>query len=261
MLENYSGATRIIPIFGDPIAQVKAPNGLTRAFEERGRDLIVVPIQVPRESIRPALAAFDTFRNVHGLIATVPHKFAAFQHAKSASERAHFLGSANVLRRTDDDAWHADMLDGQGFVHALAVAGCDVAGRTALLLGAGGAGCAIGYELLDAGAARLAVHDIDSGRQAALIGKLQARFPGRVFAGSRSAAGFDLIANATTSGMHQDDELPIDLDGLRADTFVGDVVTAGEETPLIKAARSRGCGTQTGVGMFHAVAKLMIEFF
>lgn len=35
ILEKLSGATRLIPVVGDPIAQVRAPFGMTAAFESR----------------------------------------------------------------------------------------------------------------------------------------------------------------------------------------------------------------------------------
>lgn len=261
MFDGYSGATRLIPILGDPIAQVKAPSGLTGAFRDRGQDRIVVPMHVPPDALPLVLRALDTVRNVDGVIATVPHKFAAFQHAASASERAMLLGSANVLRRTAGGAWHADMLDGLSMVRAIQDAGSIVAGKRALLVGAGGAGSAIGLELLNAGAARLAVHDADRQRRDALLDKLRRAFPGMVDAGSRSPAGFDLVVNATSAGMRDGDPPPLRLEDLGAGMFVADVITVPEVTPLLMAAHAIGCRTQTGVGMFLATLELMVDFF
>jgi shikimate dehydrogenase len=43
--------------------------------------------------------------------------------------------------------------------------------------------------------------------------------------------------------------------------FVGDVITAPEMTPLLAAARARGCAISTGVAMFEASVQLMFDFF
>ena len=43
MLEGYSGATRVVFIVGDPIAQVKSPAGVTALMRARGADAICVP--------------------------------------------------------------------------------------------------------------------------------------------------------------------------------------------------------------------------
>jgi shikimate dehydrogenase len=261
MFETYGGATRVYPILGDPIAQAKSPGGLTRAFRAAGHDAIVVPLQVKPEAIAAFLRMLDDVRNIDGIIATVPHKFAAFAHAASASERARRLGSANILRRRPGGGWHADMIDGLSLVQAMRKAGGVIDGRGALLVGAGGAGCAIGLELLNAGAAALAVHDTDAGRRDRLVALLDATHPGRVSIGSADPGGADIVVNATPSGMRESDAPPVMFGKLAPHMFVGDVITAPEMTPLLRAARERGCGVQTGVAMFEESVQLMFDFF
>ncbi len=261
MFASYGGATRVYPIVGDPIAQAKSPGGLTRALREAGHDAIVVPMQVKPEHIVAFLRMVDDVGNVDGVIATVPHKFAAFAHAASASERARLLGSANILRRRAEGGWHADMIDGLSLVQAMQKAGGIIAGRRALLVGAGGAGCAIGLELLNAGATSLAIHDTDTLRRDRLVALLNTAHPGRVSAGSADPGGADIVVNATPSGMREGDVPPVLLGKLAPQMFVGDVVTAPEMTPLLRAARERGCGIQTGVAMFEASVGLMFDFF
>jgi len=261
MLASFSGATRVYFILGDPIAQVKAPAGLTGEFERRGRDAIVVPLQIAPAAIGAGIAALSRAANVDGLIATIPHKFALVAHCATLSDRARFLGVANVARRNADGSWHGDMLDGEGFADGIAAAGCRFAGRRALLIGAGGAGSAIALALLERGVATLAVHDTDPSRRDALIGKLEAEFGDRVLPGSENPVDADVLVNATPRGMAPDDPMPVDLSGLAAATFVGDVITIPEVTPLLQAARARGCPTQTGVGMFLNVLGRMAEFF
>ncbi|MFM0228352.1 shikimate dehydrogenase, partial [Paraburkholderia dipogonis] len=67
-------------------------------------------------------------------------------------------------------------------------------------------------------------------------------------------------ATAAPRGMRADDPLPIDVSSLPATTFVGDVVTKPPLTPLIEAARARGCPTVTGTQMFGRVCDRMVEF-
>jgi shikimate dehydrogenase len=134
------------------------------------------------------------------------------------------------------------------------------AGARALQVGAGGAGSAIALALLEAGVAELALHDADATRRDALLGRLQERFGARVTAGSPDPAGFDLVANATPMGMRVGDPYPVEVAGLKPDTFVGDVVTRPAVPPLIDAARRAGCRTSTGSDMFAAVAVLIADF-
>ena len=128
-----------------------------------------------------------------------------------------------------------------------------------LLVGAGGAGSAIAHALVDAGVASLAVHEADAARRATLLRRLATygHVPARP--GSADPTGFDLVVNATPMGMQAGDALPVDVDKLARATFVGDVVTVPEVTPLIAAARARGCATMTGIGMFEAVRDRIVD--
>lgn len=261
MLDNYGGATRLYFIIGDPIAQVKAPAGLTREFEHRGSNAIVVPLQLRSASVEAGIAAIAQAVNVDGLIATIPHKFALAKFCATLSERSKFLGVANVARRNPDGSWHGDMLDGEGFADAIASAGCATNGNRALVVGAGGAGSAIALSLLDRGVATLAVHDVDIERRDALLAKLTRRFGDRVEVSSVDPGDADIVVNATPLGMVAGDPLPIDISRLAAAVFVGDVVTVPEMTPLLMAAREKGCAIQTGVGMFEGSVGLMANFF
>jgi shikimate dehydrogenase len=115
--------------------------------------------------------------------------------------------------------------------------------------------------LLDRGLARLAVHDVDAGRREALIGKLEAKFPGKVVAGCSDPADAQIVVNATPIGMKACDPLPLEVSRLAATSVVGDVITVPEMTPLLIAAQEKGCRIQTGVGMFQGNLGLMADFF
>ena len=255
-----SGATRLFVIVGDPIAQVKSPSGITGGFVRRGVDAIVVPVQVDPLDIESVLAALDRVKNLDGILATVPHKFAAFSHATSVTQRAALLETCNILRRSRDGGWHGDMGDGAGFVEALRKRGGDIAGRRGLLVGAGGAGRAIALALIEAGVSYLAIHDADAGRRDALLALLEGVAPGRVARGSDDPAGFDLIANASPAGMKPDDRPPVRLDRLASGMTVGCVITEPAETPLVAAARRLGCPVSTGLDMFGASQEAIVDF-
>jgi shikimate dehydrogenase len=255
-----SGETRVIAIVGDPVAQVKSPAGVTRALVERGRNCVVIPVHVAPGDLDAFMRGAAVAKNFDGIIATVPHKFAAFGYCSTASERARLLGAANVLRRSRDGAWHGDMLDGIAFVEAMRAAGCEPRGRRALLVGAGGAGSAIGLALLDAGVAELAVHDGDARRRDDLLARLATRPGAALGAGSADPTGYTIIANATPAGMRPGDPYPVEVDRLTPQMFVGDVVTEPAVPPLITAARRAGCATHTGSDMFAAGAVLVAEF-
>jgi shikimate 5-dehydrogenase len=259
MFEHLSGATRISLIVGDPIAQVRSPAPVSRRMVERGYDGILIPVQIGASEFGESMRAVKRTKNIDGIVATVPHKFAAFQHCDRVSERANLLGAVNVMRRDSDGRWSGEHVDGPGFVAGLRAAGFDPKSRRALLAGAGGAGSAIALELLDVGVRALAIHDTSNERRDLLLGRLRLRYPDRVEIGSHDPAGFDLVVNATPTGMNPADPLPFLVDNLDARTFVADVVTSPEVTPLIAEARRRGCATQVGPAMVAGQVDLLID--
>jgi len=259
---GLSGATRMYFIVGDPIAQVRSPSGVTAALRTAGRDALVVPAHVASADLPAFFAGATQMKNVDGIIITVPHKFSAAEYCSTLTEEAAFLGAVNTLRRLPDGRWHGGMFDGTGFVAALGDAGGKLQGQRALLLGAGGAGSAIGHALMNAGVASLDVRDNDTARTESLVGRLNGLGRGTVQRGDAAlgAEAYDVVVNASPTGMRPDDPLPIDVSRLSASTFIGDVVTKPPLTSFIEAARARGCATVTGTQMFERVCDRMVQF-
>ena len=257
---NLTGATRLNVIVGDPIAQVRSPGGVTQAFAERGYDGVLVPAQVAPEDLTVFLDAATKLKNLDGIIVTVPHKFACYQYCTSATERADFIGSANIMRRRPDGKWHGEITDGLGFVGAALAHGVDPKGKRALQVGAGGAGSAIALALIEAGVSELALHDENASRRDALIERLNKRGKGRAMAGSSDPTGFDMICNATPAGMKDGDPLPVDVSKLSRSSYCGCVITKPAVSPFVAAARAKGCVTGTGTEMYEALQGKMVDF-
>jgi shikimate dehydrogenase len=259
MLPCLNGETRLHLILGDPVGQTKSPSGLTGEFAARGANAICIPVHVAPADFDAFVAAAKRGQNIDGIVVTIPHKFAALRHCDEASDRARFLGAANVLHRIAADRWRGDMTDGAAMVAALRRAGFKPERKRALVIGAGGAGSAVALALIEAGVARLAVADTDMARRSSLIERLAARAPGAVRAGTTDAAGFDLVVNATPSGMGPTDPLPVDAARLEPSACVADLITRPALTPLLEAARRRGCVVVTGEDMFAAQAGDMAD--
>ena len=259
--DTPNGATRLYIIVGDPIAQVKAPAGMTRGFAARGHNAVMVPVHVAPRELPQLLAGVRLASNLEGLLVTVPHKFACAAECTSLSPRSEFLGAVNCIRRTSDGGWHGDMLDGLGFVAAIRAKGGEPAGKRTLLVGAGGAGSAIALALVDAGVASLSIHDENVVRRDALIKRLQSRGRVPVSAGSNDPTGFDLVANATPAGMQVGDPYPVDVAKLSVAAFAACVITKPAPAPWIEMARRAGCPTSDGLDMYNAEQSMMLDFF
>ena len=260
MAFTVNGATRVIFIIGDPIAQVKSPEGMTKAFAARGKNAVVVPAHVAPRDLAAFVAGASLARNIDGILVTIPHKFACHGLCAQASARADFLGAVQTMRRLPGGGWEGDNFDGLGFLAGMRARGYRPEDSCALLIGAGGAGTAIAAALIEAGVSALAVHDDDHERRGRLTARLRTVAKVPVTEGSRDPAGFTLVCNATPAGMRAGDPLPVDVARLSPDAFVGCVITAPAVSPLIVEARKIGCRTSVGADMYVAVQELMLEF-
>jgi shikimate dehydrogenase len=108
----------------------------------------------------------------------------------------------------------------------------------------------------------IACYDLNPAAAEALRQRLLEHYPQVAFEISHPrAAGYDLVVNATPLGMRLEDPLPMDVTGLESSTFVGEVVMKHEVTPLLQAAKRRGCRTQVGTDMLFEQIPMYLEFF
>ncbi|MBT9385660.1 shikimate dehydrogenase [Pseudooceanicola sp. CBS1P-1] len=257
---QLDGETILFPIIGDPIAQVRSPRYLTEILAARGVNAIVPPVHVHRDHVAATLESFRHLQNLRGVVVTIPHKIASIECCDVVSERARFVGSVNVIHKDAEGRLIGDNVDGYGYLDGIRALGFEVKDKCALLVGAGGAGSAVAYEILDRGAAHLSIADLDATRRDRIIAALDARFPGRVGPGSDDPTGMDLVANVTPCGMRAGDPFPADPAKMHAGQFVADAITRPEVSPMVAAARALGCKTMTGAGMFNAEAERLVDF-
>jgi shikimate dehydrogenase len=257
-----SGATRLYVLLGDPLDKARSPEYYNAVFAARGIDAVLVPMEVAPAGFDALIQALKAVRNLDGLIVTMPHKQAVLAHLDRLGDTARRVGAANVARREADGQWFGDMYDGPGFVGGLRARGIAPAGRRAYLVGCGGVARAMATALAEAGVALLRLHDLDAGRADALAATLRAQFPGLACeVGPADPTHFDLAINATPLGMKPGDGLPFDPSRLTPRTAVADVTTKPEITPLLAAARERGCPITTGRDMFEAQTLLAERLF
>jgi len=133
-----------------------------------------------------------------------------------------------------------------------------LAGRVALVLGAGGAARAFVFGLIRRGA-DVVVSSRTTEKAERLARALKAR---SISWDMRHMVKADVIVNATPIGMHPNvDESPLDLHSLRPNTIVFDTVYNPEQTLLYKQARERQCKVISGVEMFVGQAALQFRIF
>ena len=256
-----SGRTRLIAHLGVPTEGFRAPLIYNPYFEAEGIDCVVVPMGCEEGDLAALLPALFRLRNIAGALITMPHKVSVTGLLDRLSPEARLCGAANAVRREPDGSLTGDMFDGAGFVAGMRRKGREIAGGSALVIGAGGVGSAIAAALVGSGAARLRLHDTDRAAVDRLASRLRDAQPAVAIETGTGPEHMDIVVNATPLGMGPDDPMPLDPAGLGPDTFVGDVVLRSGPTPLLAAAATRGCATMTGIDMLFEQIPAYLDFF
>jgi shikimate dehydrogenase len=264
--QNYvdyvSGSTRVYGIVGDPIEQVKSPQMFTTEFRARGLDAVLVPLHFKPQDFDAGVAGAMRLANLGGLVFTIPYKARACAFAEALGPQAQRVGAINALGRGPDGRWLGEIFDGLGCVEAFRRRGLSFAGKRVMLIGAGGAGGAIGNAIAGERPRSVRLHDLDRARVEALaekISSVDSRI--EVAVASATIEDVDILMNASPVGMLADARLPIDVRSLPRDLIVFDAVVVPERTPLMTLAEASGCTTVYGREMMHGQRDRMIDFF
>jgi shikimate dehydrogenase len=207
---------------------------MNAAFAELGLDWRYVHLPVPPDLFRGVARALPG-SGFRGANVTIPHKLAAHDLADELTPAATAIGAVNTLV-FEGGRMLGDNTDAGGLVDAIEA---DLSGRSALVLGAGGAGRAAVWALREAGA-DVAVWNRTSERAADLAAELRVRHV-------EQPEQAEVLVNTTSVGM-QGEDLPAQL-GLDAlsPALVVEAVYGGEPTALARWGERRGARMVDGL--------------
>lgn len=256
-----TATTRLAGVLGHPIKHSLSPVLHNAAFAEVGLDWAYVAFDVAEGACPAAIASIRAL-GLQGLSVTMPHKAAAALACDELSPTAATLGVANTIVCRGGRLM-GDSTDGAGFLASVRAAGHDPAGGRALVLGAGGAACAVAHALGGAGAARVGVV-ARRASAAAVVAALAG--PVGTLATIEDVGAADLVVNATSVGMADtpgQGALPLGLDpgALHPGQVVVDLVYHPLRTPLLVAAEAAGAFPVDGLGMLVHQAGLAFELW
>jgi shikimate dehydrogenase len=256
-MSALSGKTTVVGIIGCPVSHSLSPTMHNAAFAALGLDWVYVPFPVAPGELAAAIAGLKAL-GVAGFNVTIPHKVAILPLLDRIDPQADLIGAVNTVS-IRDGLLTGFNTDGIGLLAALsAKLGFTPAGRSVLVLGAGGAARSAVASLSGAGAARVEVANRSPEKALELVGQLSARLPEAELGASplerlsepAFVSGFDLIVNTTSVGMAGDDFPGLELCG--SGPAVYDMVYAPPVTPLLARARAVGLPAANGLGMLVA---------
>jgi shikimate dehydrogenase len=260
-LTRISGETKLLCVIGNPIAHSLSPQIHNAFISSCGLDYVYLAFPVEEGGLSAFVQAAKTLE-VRGFNVTMPHKEAIVSYMDYVSEQARQSGAVNTVA-IREGRLHGHNTDGEGFMQAVSrknltgLPAFDTVGKSALILGRGGAARTIALTL------------VKSGMQVSMA----ARSKDLPIAGvcvkpvlweeiAREAAGCDMLVNATPLGMHgQDFDCFSFLDCLPKNALVVDLIYAPRRTKLLEQAHARGLRTMNGIPHLTYQAALSFEFF
>ncbi|MCB9965853.1 MAG: shikimate dehydrogenase [Rhodospirillales bacterium] len=248
-------------VIGHPIAHSRSPMIHNRWLAEEGLAgqygvIDILPAALP--------AACDILRQspMTGFNATLPHKEMLLDLCDEVDATARAIGAVNTVSVRDGRLYGTNT-DAFGFMENLRQGApeFDPAGKTALVLGAGGAARAVLFGLQAAGIGQILLLNRTRSKAEALA----EAFPGVQVAewAARQALLKDvqLLVNTTSLGMCGQPDLELDLGGVSPEALVTDLVYNPLQTSLLNHAAAKGCQTVTGLGMLVYQAQKAFEIW
>jgi shikimate dehydrogenase len=243
----------LVGVFGQPVAENPTQVMIEAAFRQMDLDWRYLTIEVAPAGLADAVRGMRAM-GFRGVNCTIPHKVAVLALLDELTPAARAIGAVNCVVRQGDRLL-GENTDGKGFLQSVMEHG-PIAGKSAVLFGAGGAARAVGVELLRAGAASITVVNRSAERGGELLSVLDAVAKGKSrfahWQGDHAVPeGTDLLINATSIGLYPDVDarVPIDVDTLKPGMIVCDVIPNPPRTRLLRDAEARGCNTLDGLGM------------
>lgn len=244
-----STSTRAACIIGWPVRHSRSPKMHNWWLKHHGIDGEYRMEEVPPQEF-PAFVQNLRSRGYVGANVTLPHKEAAFELTEP-DERARAVGASNTLWY-DNGVLRSTNTDVEGFIGALdaGARGWERSTGHAVVIGAGGAGRAVIWGLLERGIERIHVVNRTYARAVAMAQRYGDRVVPEHWENlNRLLEGAGLLTNATSLGLKGNPDLDIDVSGLAPGAVVADINYVPLETKLLAQARRLGLKTADGLDM------------
>jgi shikimate dehydrogenase len=173
----------------------KSPAMHTSVLKHFGIDGVYVPFRVEPKQLGGAVAGIRAL-NIAGANVTVPYKESVIPYLDDVSGEASEIGAVNTIV-PEDGRLIGHNTDAKGFLDAVRDGGLQIAGKSTLIFGAGGAAKAIMVALMRAGADRVLVAGRNEEKIKRLCGRLSAT-PITIQSLADRPISTDLIVNATS---------------------------------------------------------------
>lgn len=254
-------------IIGYPVAHSLSPSMHNAAFKELKADCVYKLFPLKEEELD---SFFEKLRAkdcpIFGLNVTVPYKEKAMKYLDSLSPFLQKVMAVNTIVVSKNRRLVGYNTDAPGFLAHLTELKFDPKGKNIVLLGAGGSARAVmaALCLLPERPASIKIYNRTLERAKELMADLKTRLDTKIAQVVMSIDDLDilkadLLINATSIGLKEDDEPLIEEELLHEGMLVYDLIYNPKETKLLRMAKEKGARTANGLGMLFYQGILSLQ--
>lgn len=229
-----------LAVIGKDVSKSASPQIHNFIAKKLGLEIEYDNISVPEEEFSDKISGI--LESYDGLNVTIPYKLSVIPYLKTTVGDAVAFGAVNTVNTRTLTGYNTD---GEGFALMLSNAGVDLKGKTALVIGAGGAGRSVAAKLLEGGA-RTFIYDknADSARA------VKREFRGVTALENIPLTPYYAVINASGVGMHRTEGLsPVGGELLSLCEVAADLIYVPAKSRFLEIAASYGKKIINGLAM------------
>jgi len=231
-------------VIGNPIEHSLSPKLHNYWLKENNIDAIYDKKKIDENELKSIILEVKE-EKIKGINVTVPFKKAVIPFLDELSPEAKDTQSVNTIY-LQNGVTIGHNTDIAGFELALKYSKYNVSNKDILILGAGGVVPSIIYAVKKMNASKITI----SNRTKQKAEDLKNLFKNLNIVDWGEFPNFDMIINATSIGLKNEDEIKLDYSKLEPNKFFYDVIYNPRETIFLKRAKLFGNRTENGKMMF-----------
>ena len=253
-----TGKTKLLSVIGAPIGHSLSPIIQNEALRAAGLDYVYAALPVRVDALTSAVHGLRD-AGIAGFNVTIPFKTEIIPLMDDLSEDARRIHAVNTVVVEENGRLVGHNTDVTGFLAGFAECGIALAGRRAVLIGAGGAARAVLWGLLRSKVSSVVIGVRNVSKGAVLAADFAANGDVRAYgfddpAFTSALGSADIIAQTTPLGMtpHVEEMPPVDVAAIKSSAVFYDLIYTPAETRFLRAAAAHGHEAINGETMLVA---------
>lgn len=268
---KYNVDTRLLGLLGYPLDHSITSVVHNAMYQFGDINAVFIPLEIKDTpgNLDRFFEAVKTL-NILGFSVTMPYKTRMLPYMDEVTEECRLFNCVNNVKYVNGK-FYGDGFDGYGMCQAIEDTGVKLAGREALILGAGGISGVVANEMAKRGVEQFTILNRTVARAEHLAQILSDHTGKPVRVGpltkeelDRAASSATVVAQCTSLGMYgtntQFEYLDF-VDRLEPSTIVADALYNPLQTAILKKATDRGLQSVNGIGMLSNQMNALIRFY